>query len=75
MSFIILMGFIAVALFKNIEAFKDHLYLVFFLVFIHNAIAYLLGFLSGKIARLEPADRRAIAIETGIQNSGLGLII
>lgn len=69
------MGFIGVALLKNIEAFKDYLYLVFFLVLIHNAIAFCIGFLSAKIARLSPEDRRAIAIETGIQNSGLGLII
>lgn len=75
LSFILLMGFIGVALVKNWEAFKDYLYLVFFLVLVHNTIAFLVGFLSGKIARVGAEDRRAIAIETGIQNSGLGLII
>jgi len=75
LSFILLMSFIGVALLKNLEAFKDYLYVVFFLVLTHNAIAFLLGFLSAKIARLEMQDQRAIAIETGIQNSGLGLII
>jgi BASS family bile acid:Na+ symporter len=75
LSFLILIGFIGVALAKNFEPFKEYLGLVFLLVLIHNTLAFLIGFGTGKIARLPDADVRAISIETGIQNSGLGLII
>ena len=74
-SFIILIGFIAVALINNFTTFKDYLYIVFFMVLLHNAMAFAIGYFAGKAAKLPDADRRTISIETGIQNSGLGLII
>ena len=74
-SFVILVGFIAVALINNFNTFIDYLYIVFILVLLHNGIAFAVGYFAGKAARLPEADRRTVAIETGIQNSGLGLII
>lgn len=74
-SLIILIGFIAVALLNNIDTFVDYLYIVFVLVLLHNAVAFSVGYFAGKAARLPEADRRTVSIETGIQNSGLGLII
>ena len=41
----------------------------------HNIGAYILGFYFGKLNRLPEADCRTLAIETGIQNIGLGLVI
>lgn len=75
LSLIILVGFIVVALANNFNAFMDHLGVVFLIVLLHNAVAFALGYFSGKAARLPESERRTIAIETGIQNSGLGLII
>ncbi len=75
LSFIILIGFIAVALMNNFEIFKQHLSLVFVLVLAHNAVALGSGYLIATLGRLPNPDRRTISIETGIQNSGLGLII
>jgi len=75
LSILVLMGFIAIALGKNFEAFKNHLHLVFFLVLAHNLIALLTGFFTGSIFRLKRDLKRTVTIETGIQNSGLGLII
>lgn len=75
LSFLILVGFIAGALFNNFEIFKSHLSLVFVLVLAHNTIAIASGYAIGCLGRLPKADRRTISIETGIQNSGLGLII
>jgi BASS family bile acid:Na+ symporter len=75
LSFLILMGFIAIALAKNFDAFKAYLSLVFFLVLVHNSLAFAVGYFSGSLVRLSEKDRRSISIETGIQNSGLGLII
>jgi BASS family bile acid:Na+ symporter len=74
-SLLVLFGFIAVGLLKNLDAFIEHIHLVFLLVFLHNAVALFSGYLTGKSMGLLENLTRTITIETGIQNSGLGLII
>ena len=44
-------------------------------VFIHNLLAFLTGFGTATAFRLSDPDRRTITIETGIQNSGLALVL
>ncbi len=44
-------------------------------VIIHNAVALGSGYFGGKWARVPVRDRRSLTIETGIQNSGLGLAL
>jgi BASS family bile acid:Na+ symporter len=44
-------------------------------VFVLNALGLSLGYFAARSVRLPPADRRAVSIEVGIQNSGLGLIL
>ncbi|MFT5965816.1 MAG: BASS family bile acid:Na+ symporter [Flavobacteriaceae bacterium] len=66
---------IALALQKNLETFKFYVMEVFWLVFIHNFIAFLSGFSFAKMAKLPWRDVKSITIETGIQNSGLGLLL
>ncbi|QBQ64222.1 bile acid:sodium symporter family protein [Actinobacillus indolicus] len=46
--------------------------LVFFIVVLHNGLGYTLGYLVAKAFKLPLADNKAIAIEVGMQNSGLG---
>lgn len=48
---------------------------VLVLVVAHNALAFLIGDLSSRAARLPVGDRRAVTMEVGIQNSGLALAI
>lgn len=48
---------------------------VLVLVIAHNALAFLIGNTSGRLMRLPLADRRAVTMEVGIQNSGLALAI
>jgi len=74
-SILLLLGIIFFALIGNTEIIKHHLGIVFFVVLIHNSLAYVLGFYFAKWNKLPQEDVRAIAIETGIQNSGLGLIL
>jgi len=74
-SMLVLFGFILIGLMNNFDAFLDHIDLVFLLVLTHNGIALLGGFLTGKAFKLKPDLSRTVIIETGIQNSGLGLII
>ncbi|CAG9623320.1 bile acid:sodium symporter family protein [Sutcliffiella rhizosphaerae] len=48
---------------------------VFLAVFLHNGFGYLLGYYAGKLTKLPVQDRRAISIEVGIQNAGLGVAL
>lgn len=46
--------------------------LIFTVVVLHNCLGYLIGFFAAKLFKLNIADSKAIAIEVGMQNSGLG---
>jgi BASS family bile acid:Na+ symporter len=41
----------------------------------HNVLALSAGFGTAKLGRRSLADTKTITIETGIQNSGLGLVL
>ncbi len=45
--------------------------LIIVVVMLHNLLGYALGFLIGRLIRLPDSKRNAIAIEVGMQNSGL----
>ncbi|WP_295166304.1 bile acid:sodium symporter family protein [uncultured Paracoccus sp.] len=45
--------------------------MIFAVVVLHNMLGYLIGFIAARLAGLDLAARKAIAIETGMQNSGL----
>ena len=42
---------------------------------VHNGMALLTGYGLSSAFRLPVRDRRTVTIETGIQNSGLGLVL
>lgn len=46
--------------------------LILGVVVVHNLCGYALGFLTAKLMGFERAQRRAIMVEVGMQNSGLG---
>ena len=48
---------------------------LFAIVILHNALAFLLGYATGLITKADVRSRRALTIEIGIQNSGLGIVI
>jgi BASS family bile acid:Na+ symporter len=74
-SLIFFIGIVAAALGANWQHFMNYVGLVFFGVLIHNALALNLGYWSGRLFRLSESDNRAVSIEVGIQNSGLGLVL
>lgn len=74
-SILIFIAFVVIAFSKNFQLFLDYIHLVLFLVLIHNLLALGLGFSLGSIFRVPQRDRRTLSIETGIQNSGLGLVL
>ncbi len=67
--------FVIVAFLKNVGAFLEFIHLVIVIVFIHNLTALLLGYNVARLFGLSPENRKTLALETGIQNSGLGLIL
>ncbi len=74
-SMAIFLIFVIGALMSNFEFFKSYIHLIMFIVFAHNALALLTGFSIASLASLPKIDRRSLTIETGIQNSGLGLVL
>lgn len=67
--------FIVLALAANWAQFLAFAGGVAALVIAHNALALGGGYATATLFRLSPYDRRAVTIETGIQNSGLGLVL
>ena len=74
-SMLLLTGFIVVAVLKNQEAFGAYLGNVFWIVLLHNGLAIVLAFYFSAAFKNGEAVNRTVAIETGIQNSGLALIL
>ncbi|HSJ39307.1 MAG TPA: bile acid:sodium symporter family protein [Planococcus sp. (in: firmicutes)] len=50
-------------------------FIVFFAVFLHNSFGLALGYLTAMAMGLNETDRRAITLEVGMQNSGLGVAL
>ena len=59
----------------NFDAFMKCIQYIFLIVLIHNLLALGIGFGTSTLLKLPYKDRRTVTIETGIQNSGLGLIL
>jgi BASS family bile acid:Na+ symporter len=72
-SLITLFGFVAIALFMNWQRFVGGASIFLLAVVLHNALALIIGWCSARALGLNKGDRRAITLEVGLQNSGLGL--
>ncbi len=44
---------------------------IFLCIFCHNALGYVLGYLTAKVFGMSKAKKRTLAIEVGVQNAGL----
>ena len=49
--------------------------LILGVVILHNGLGYLIGFWASRVFKLPYADSKAVAIEVGMQNSGLGVAL
>ena len=47
----------------------------FLVVFCHNSLGYLLGWLTGRIAGFNTPKKRTLSIEVGMQNAGLATVL
>lgn len=59
----------------NMDAFLKCIKYIFVIVLVHNLLALSTGFSMATVFKLPRRDRRTLTIETGIQNSGLGLVL
>ena len=75
LSLVVFGGFVVGALAANWTHFIDHVSRVLLVVFLMNGLGLLVGYWSGRMARLPESDCRATSIEVGIQNSGFGLVL
>ena len=74
-SLVFFMGMVVMMFANNYDHFINHIAWILIIVFIHNALAISSGYGFASIFKLNIQNRRTIAIETGIQNSGLGLVL
>lgn len=74
-SIVLYMTFIAGALIANAKYIPSVIIPLGFVVLLLNAQTLFTGYFVGTIFRISRADRRTISIETGIQNSGLALVL
>jgi BASS family bile acid:Na+ symporter len=74
-SLLVLIGFVLGALALNWAFFREYGKFVVAVVLVHNALALAGGYGLARAVGLPERDRRAVAFETGIQNSGLGLVL
>ena len=75
LSMLVFIALIIIAFSQNIAVFVNHIHHVAMLVIFHNIAAYILGFYTAKSFGLNKQDTKTIAMETGIQNGGLGLLL
>jgi len=74
-SLLIFLSFIVIAFYDNFDIFINYIHYVLLIVIAHNILALLTGFYFAKAMRLSYKNQKTLSIETGIQNSGLGLLL
>ncbi len=75
LSIFIFVLFVVFAFKNNYKYFVEYIYLIFFLVLIHNTLAMVSGYWFAKSFKISQNNCRTLSIETGIQNSGLALAL
>jgi BASS family bile acid:Na+ symporter len=74
-SVVFFLAMVILSFMGNMDAFLKCIKYIFVIVLIHNLLALSTGFSVASIFKLPRRDRRTLTIETGIQNSGLGLVL
>lgn len=75
LSLVILIAFIVFAFSGNIHIFVEYYDQIVYLVLLHTCVAFATGYYWGYVLTKDKVVARTISIETGIQNSGLGLVL
>lgn len=72
-SLVALLAFIVIALIGNWNYFMAFIGIVLLAVFLHDAVALGIGYLTARASRLDTPSTKAVTFEVGIRNAGLGL--
>lgn len=75
LSAVIFIAFVCIAIYGNISQIGQYVKLVFGMTALHNGLALLGGFVIATLTGVSAANRRTITLETGLQNSGLGMTL
>lgn len=75
LSIVFFIALVAIAFGSNFGVFIKCIKYIFLVVLVHNLLALGIGFGTSTLLKTPYKDRRTITIETGIQNSGLGLAL
>lgn len=75
LSILVFLLMVILAFRQNFDLFMQYIKWILLIVFVHNGMALTVGYFLGELSGLPRPDRRAITVEMGIQNSGLGLIL
>ncbi len=75
LSIVVFFGMVIISFAQNFQIFIENLFYIFIIVLVHNACALSLGYFGARAMKRPVLDRRSLTIETGIQNSGLGLVL
>ena len=75
LSIVVFIAMVAIIFTSNFNTFLKCITSIFVVVLVHNLLALGIGFGSSSALKLPYKDRRTLTIETGIQNSGLGLVL
>ena len=75
LSIVIFIAIVIIAFSKNLEVFNNYIHHVLLIGVSHNILAIIIGFLVARIFKLSFKNQKTLAIEIGIQNSGLGLLL
>lgn len=75
LSVVFFIAMVVLSFMGNLDAFLKCIKYIFLVVLLHNALALATGFTVGTLFKVPRKDRRTLTIETGIQNSGLGLVL
>jgi len=70
-SVIGIVAIVAAVVSGNKEKILESGLLILAVVILHNALGYALGFFAAKVLKMNYPDQKAVAIEVGMQNSGL----
>lgn len=74
-SILVFVGIVIIALMSNLDVFSEYIHHVLVLGISHNILAFGLGFLVARAFKLSFENQKTLTIETGIQNSGIGLLL
>ena len=74
-SVVAIMIIVSAVVAGNVNTIASAGSIIFAAVVLHNAFGLLFGYITARVLGLDESNRRAISIEVGMQNSGLGVAL